>query len=54
MDFNKAIDDGVAVASAGPYENHLHLAPVTVTTSASHHSVRSSWQCQSTEGKYQV
>jgi len=27
VDFNKARDDGVAVASAGPYVNHLHLAP---------------------------
>jgi len=27
MDFNKAVDDGVAVASAGPYANHLHLVP---------------------------
>jgi len=27
MDFNKAKDDGVAVASAGPYANHLHLVP---------------------------
>jgi len=26
LDFNEA-DDGVAVASAGPYANHLHLAP---------------------------
>jgi len=24
--FNKARDDGVAVASAGRYANHLHLA----------------------------
>jgi len=24
---NKARDDGVAVASDGPYANHLHLAP---------------------------
>jgi len=27
MDFTGARDDGVAVASAGPYTNHLHLAP---------------------------
>ena len=27
LDFNETIDDGVAVASAGPYGNHLHLAP---------------------------
>jgi len=25
LEFNKAKDDGVAVASAGPYVNHLHL-----------------------------
>jgi len=27
LNFNEAADDGVAVASAGPYTNHLHLAP---------------------------
>jgi len=27
MDFTEARDDGVAVASAGPYANHLHLTP---------------------------
>jgi len=27
LDFNEARDDGVAVASAGPYANHFHLAP---------------------------
>jgi len=27
LDFNEARDDGVAVASAGPYAYHLHLAP---------------------------
>ena len=26
-DFNETRDDGVAVASAGPYANHFHLAP---------------------------
>jgi len=26
LDFFGARDDGVAVASAGPYANHLHLA----------------------------
>jgi len=26
LDFTKATDDGVAVASAGPYANELHLA----------------------------
>jgi len=27
LDFDEARDDGVAVASAGPYANRLHLAP---------------------------
>jgi len=27
LDFTGARDDGVAAASAGPYTNHLHLAP---------------------------
>jgi len=27
LDFTEARDDGVAVASAGPYADHLHLAP---------------------------
>ena len=27
LDFNVATDDGVAVASAGPYANNLHPAP---------------------------
>jgi len=27
LDFIKARDDGVAVASAGRYANHLHFAP---------------------------
>jgi len=27
LDFNEARDDWVAAASAGPYANHLHLAP---------------------------
>jgi len=26
LDFNEVRDDGVAVASPGPYANHLHLA----------------------------
>jgi len=25
QDFDKSRDDGVAMASAGPYANHLHL-----------------------------
>jgi len=27
LDFNEVRDDGVEVASAGPYANHLHLTP---------------------------
>ena len=27
LDFNEAKYDGVTVASAGPYANHLHLTP---------------------------
>jgi len=27
LNFTGARDDGVAVASAGPYANHLHVAP---------------------------
>jgi len=27
LDFTRVRDDRVAVASAGPYANHLHLAP---------------------------
>jgi len=27
--FNEARDDGVAVASAGPYANHLHLGLIS-------------------------
>jgi len=31
VDFNEAGDDWVAVASAGPYANHLHLAKFIYT-----------------------
>ena len=34
---NEAKDDGVAVSSAGPYANHVHLAPDTIMP-APHHS----------------
>ena len=27
LDFNEARDDGVAVASAGPYANDVHISP---------------------------
>jgi len=33
LDFNEAGDDGVAVASAGPYTDYLHLAPAIYHTS---------------------
>jgi len=29
--FNEARDDGVAVASAGPFANHLHFTPDITT-----------------------
>jgi len=35
LDFNKTRDDGLAVASAGPYGNHLHLGPDRYHASAS-------------------
>jgi len=38
MDFNEATDGGVAVASAGPNVNHLHLTADT-TMPAPHHSI---------------
>jgi len=38
MDFNEARDDGMAVASAVPYANHLHPAPDMTTMLASNHS----------------
>ena len=39
-DINEARDDGVAVGSAGPSANHLHLAPdITAATPVPHHSV---------------
>jgi len=30
VDFTGARDDGVALASAAPYANHLHLAPMSI------------------------
>jgi len=36
VDFTGARDDGVAVASAGLYANHFHLAPDTTTTVPHH------------------
>jgi len=37
LDFTGARNNGVAVASAGPYANHLHLAP-EITMPVLHHS----------------
>ena len=38
LDLTEARNDGVAVASAGLYANHLHFAP-QITTPAPHHSI---------------
>jgi len=56
-DFNEARDDGVAVASAGPYANHLHLDADRYPRQYLN-TVFTCWmlflmpnqQCQSTEG----
>jgi len=32
LDFNEVRDDGVAVASDGPYANHLHLAHASTSS----------------------
>jgi len=61
VDFNEARDDWVAVASAGPYANNLHLAPDSLrqlTTPSPQHSIFTgqmlfltpNQQCQGTEG----
>jgi len=58
MDFNETRDDGVAVASVGPYADHLHLAPDNraSTSSICLQARCTSWrryqQRQSTEGKW--
>jgi len=59
MDCNEARDDGVAVTSAGPYANYLHLAPdgqpcqhlVTQFFTFWMLFLTPNQQCQSTEGK---
>jgi len=38
LDFSEAGDDGLAIASAGPYANHLHFAS-DIFTPAAHHSI---------------
>jgi len=56
LDFNKARDNEVAMASDGQHANHLHLAPDRYHT-ALHHLVSTGWmlflmpkqQCQSIE-----
>jgi len=62
LDFTGKRDDRVALASAEPYGNHLHLAPDR-TIPVSHHSVFTGWmpflppnqQRQSTTGsKYRL
>ena len=58
LDFNEARDDGVAVASAEPYANHLHLAAdrrlcqhlITQFFMDQLLLLTSSQQCQGTEG----
>ena len=59
LDFNEARDDGVAMASAGPYANHVHLAPdrqprehlITQFFTDRMLFLMPKQQCQSTEGK---
>jgi len=31
LNFNEARDDGITVTSAGPYTDHLHLTPNSIT-----------------------
>jgi len=60
QDFNEARDNGdwVAVASAGAYENHLHLAPYRTPCQHLITQLFTDWmlflmpnqQCQSTQG----
>jgi len=57
MDFNGARDDMVALASAGPYANHLHTRSRQTTMPVPYHSDRMPFllpnqQCQSTEGYF--
>jgi len=50
LDFDEARNDGVAVASAGPYANHLQLDLDMQLRSEPHHSMFTGL-CQSTECK---
>ena len=66
LDFNEGRDDGVAVASAGPYANHLHLYPdrypdryprqhiITQFGTGRMLFLMPNQQCQSTEGMNDV
>jgi len=47
LDFTEARDDGVAVASAGPYASYLRLALSRQTTPAPHHSIFLQARCSS-------
>jgi len=62
LEINEARDDGMAVVSAGPYANHLHLLQ-TDNNASTHHSnfvtgrmlfLMLSQQCQSIEGSTMV
>jgi len=53
LDFNEARDDEVAVELAGPYANHLHLAPNKLPCQhpiAQMLFLMPNQQCQSTKG----
>jgi len=60
LEFNEARGDAVAVGTAGPYANHLHLAPEITTSAPYHLSFFKCWmlflttkqQHQSTEGNF--
>jgi len=60
LNFNEARYDGMAVASAGPYANHLHLAPdrqphqhvITQYLTGRMLFLMPNQQCQSNEGMY--
>jgi len=56
LDFTGATDDGMAVASAGPYANHLQLAPDSTSPlkffTGRMRFLLPNQQRQSTEGTY--
>ena len=49
LDFNDAGDDRVALASAGPYANHLHLASSSPLTLYRPDALPAAQPCQNTE-----